>query len=155
MLAAHYKTRVIHMNFKRLGATYRAGLRLGLFFWLTFFVALPSWTADAPIGVEVIAQAYAERRSEVLVEAQGVVSKILKDDNHGHRHQRFIVKLANGQTVLIAHNIDLSPRLEGLIVGDMVQFKGEYIWNSHGGLVHWTHPDPSGKHPGGWLRKSR
>lgn len=147
------------MAINTFACTRQAGVRIGILlklclcFWLGI-VAAVGMAADAPIGVEVLAQAYAERRSDVLVEAQGVVSKLLKDDNHGHRHQRFILKLANGQTVLIAHNIDLAPRLEGLKVGDLVQFKGEYIWNSHGGLVHWTHSDPRGKHPTGWVRKA-
>ena len=48
--------------------------------------------------------------------------------------------------------IDIAPRLDGLAVGDQVAFRGVYEWNEQGGVVHWTHHDPSGEHPGGWLR---
>jgi hypothetical protein len=76
---------------------------------------------------------------------------LLPDDNEGSRHQRFIVELDGGHTVLIAHNIDLAPRVAPLEPGDPVQFSGEYAWNAKGGVVHWTHLDPRGTHPGGWI----
>jgi len=79
------------------------------------------------------------------------VSRILSDDNKGSRHQRFILRLSSGQTLLVAHNIDLAPRINNLQNGDSVQFYGEYEWNSTGGVIHWTHHDPGGQHVGGWL----
>ena len=102
---------------------------------------------DSPIG-----RAFSNRTSDVQVEGEGVVTRILSDDIEGSRHQRFIVRLASGQTVLISHNIDLAPRLEGLGEGDSVAFNGEYVWNAEGGLVHWTHHDPAGRHVAGWLK---
>ena len=81
-----------------------------------------------------------------------MVKKLLPDDNEGSRHQRFILSLPSGQTLLIAHNVDLAPRIPGLQVGDAVAFSGEYEWNSPGGVLHWTHHDPQRRHPGGWLQ---
>ena len=86
------------------------------------------------------------------IRGSGSVVRILSDDNDGSRHQRFILRLASGQTLLVAHNIDLAPRLAGIAVNDSVEFNGEYEWNSQGGVVHWTHHDPAGRHVGGWLR---
>ncbi|WP_372877123.1 DUF3465 domain-containing protein [Spongiibacter marinus] len=96
--------------------------------------------------------AYENRQSNLQLSGQGVVEKLLSDDLDGSRHQRFILRLASGQTLLVAHNIDLAPRINDLKVGDMVAFYGEYEWNQRGGVIHWTHHDPRGKHPHGWLK---
>ena len=102
-------------------------------------------------GVQEISSAYAAKASDIQVSSSGVVVKLLSDDNTGSRHQRFILKLSSGQTLLIAHNIDLAPKITSLQTGDSVQFLGEYEWNNKGGVVHWTHHDPAGRHQGGWL----
>jgi len=90
-------------------------------------------------------------RPGARVETTAVVERVLKDDRSGSRHQRFIVKLPSGQTLLISHNIDIAPRVEGLARGDTVSFSGIYEPNSKGGVVHWTHHDPSGRHAAGWI----
>ena len=102
-------------------------------------------------GAELIAQAIAEQRSDVQVSGSGKVHRTLPDDTQGSRHQRFIMKLSNGQTVLVAHNIDLAPRIPRLQRGDTVGFSGEYEYNAQGGVIHWTHHDPAGRHADGWL----
>ena len=101
-----------------------------------------------------IGRAFKNRTSNVQVEGEGVVARILADDLSGSRHQRFIVRLKSDQTVLIAHNIDIAPRVAGLQKGDSVRFYGEYVWNEKGGMVHWTHHDPEGTHAAGWLKHS-
>ena len=99
-----------------------------------------------------IARAFEERQSNIQVEGEGTVMRILPDDNVGSPHQRFIITTASGQTLLIQHNVDLAPRIEGMKVGDVVSFSGEYVWNDKGGLIHWTHNDPAGKHQAGWIK---
>jgi len=96
--------------------------------------------------------AYENRQSDVQVRGQGTVLRVLPDDNEGSRHQRFILEIETGQSLLIAHNIDLAPRVAGLNRGDTVEFYGEYEWNSRGGVIHWTHHDPKRRHVGGWLK---
>jgi hypothetical protein len=102
-------------------------------------------------GGDALENAYQTRASNVQVAGHGVVDRSLKDDDDGSRHQRFILRLASGRTLLVAHNIDLAPRIENLREGDTVRFFGEYEWNDKGGVLHWTHHDPQGRHVAGWL----
>lgn len=90
-------------------------------------------------------------RSGQQVKGSGRVVRILSDDNDGSRHQRFILETGTGQTLLVAHNIDLAPRISSLSTGDIVEFYGEYETNPQGGVIHWTHHDPQGRHVAGWL----
>ena len=122
---------------------------VALLAWLQLDDRAPA--LDTPGGSEV-AQAFADRASDRQVSGQGLVKKLLRDDNEGSRHQRFILALPSGQTLLVAHNVDLAPRIPGLQVGDVVAFSGDYEWNPQGGVLHWTHHDPQGRHPGGWLQ---
>ena len=121
------------------------------------YVQYPSWfsvapTAEAAQSDSALARAFENHAGNVQVQGQGTVIKILADDNDGSRHQRFIVRLDSGQTLLIAHNIDLASRVSPLSEGDAIEFNGEYEWNAKGGVVHWTHRDPAGRHPAGWLK---
>lgn len=99
-----------------------------------------------------VRKAFVEQTSDVQIQGQGKVKKVLPDDTKGSRHQKFIVQTDPEMTVLVAHNIDLAPRLPGLKEGDIVSFHGEYEWTDKGGVIHWTHKDPKGRHPDGWLR---
>ncbi len=107
--------------------------------------------SSRPGDSSVLTKAFEQRRSNLQVEATGIVSRVLADDNDGSRHQRIIVRVSPQQTVLIAHNIDLAPRVEAIKAGDSISFAGEYEWNSQGGVIHWTHRDPAGQHVAGWL----
>ena len=100
----------------------------------------------------ILKQAFKNKKSGLQVTGRGKVVRLLSDDVNGDRHQRFILQLANKQTLLIAHNIDIAPRLEGLKKDVVVAFYGQYEWNSKGGLIHWTHHDPDGVHVNGWLK---
>ena len=94
---------------------------------------------------------YNSKVSGVKVIVKGEVIKMLEDDNHGSRHQRFIIALNNRKTLLIAHNIDLAPRIENLTMNDTVLVCGEYEWNERGGVIHWTHKDSEKKHFDGYV----
>jgi Protein of unknown function (DUF3465) len=130
-----------------LAAAYFGGVESGL---------IPGRQQDAAVGTnrgdEVLAAAFEDRRRGVQVEGSGHVTRTLPDDNSGSRHQRFIVRLASGQTVLVAHNIDLANRVASVKAGDPIEFYGEYEWNAQGGVIHWTHRDPQRRHVDGWIK---
>lgn len=96
-------------------------------------------------------QAFQNKKSNIFVEGRGVVKKRLPDDSKGWRHQRFLVSISPEQTLLFAHNIDLASVVP-LGVGDSIQFRGEYVYNPKGGVMHWTHHDPKGEIEGGWIK---
>jgi len=116
------------------------------------FLILSAGSGSATrIDDDSIGRAFASRASGIQVEGEGAVVRVLPDDMNGSRHQRFIVELASGQTLLFAHNVDIAARVDGLEIGDSVRFSGEYIWNEKGGVIHWTHHDPKGRHVAGWI----
>jgi len=118
--------------------------------------SVPEWPAHVlPIpeglpreGVDA-GHAFQAKQSDVWVVGTGRVTRILRDDTKPPRHQRFVVDLA-GTTVLVAHNTDVAPRVP-VKRGDLVAFRGEYIWSAQGGTVHWTHRDRRDRKAGGWV----
>lgn len=105
----------------------------------------------APAGRDPAAEAFARGARGEWMHVEGVVDRLLADDNDGSRHQRFILRTSERHTVLVAHNIDLAPRLEGLREGEVLSLRGEYEWNDRGGLIHWTHHDPQRRLRGGYI----
>ena len=97
---------------------------------------------------------YAKADTGRWIEDTGFVWRLLTDDDDDSRHQRFIIRLSNKQTLLIAHNIELADRIP-LSLGDRVSFRGIYECSDLGGMVHWTHHDPLGAEDGGWVRYRR
>ena len=135
----------------------RSRSTLGLLLLVLAYAVLetfPSWTPGALPSQDdgSVARLFQEHRSGEMVEGAGTVERVLRDDQEGSRHQRFILRLDSGHTLLVSHNIDLAPRVAGLQGGDEVLFRGQYEWNESGGVLHWTHHDPDGRRQGGWLR---
>jgi hypothetical protein len=115
---------------------------------------------DAPAAAEAsvddgsLRRAIDARADDVPVTGSGEVVRLLPDDRDGSPHQRILLRVAGGGTVLVAHNLALAPRVAPLALGDRLEFAGDYVWNDKGGLVHWTHPDPQGRHRAGFLRRA-
>ena len=106
--------------------------------------------AGLQTGGDAVEQAFAAQRSGLWLETRGRVIRVLKDDNEGARHQKFILQLDGGHSVLVAHNIDLARRIPAR-EGVSLTVRGRYEWNDRGGVIHWTHHDPDGREQGGWI----
>lgn len=129
-----------------------------LYAWVLFVLPLSSCSSQNmsaadnkafPGQSEVLqAQQQGLKHVEVTVDAQ--VYKLLRDDTEGLPHQRFLIGLPNGTTVLIAHDTKMAPRVP-LNKGDWVRIHGEYIWTEKGGVIHWTHHTDTPRHEGGWI----
>ncbi len=137
------------------GMARRRGLR-----WLVLLLAIVSslqyFSIELPLGDDDVSaettlqRVFQQQASGIWVETEAVVVKRLRDDLHGSRHQRFIVRSPSGQTLLVSHNIDLAAKVP-LAKGDRIKLRGRYEWNDKGGLIHWTHHDPQGRRQGGWI----
>ena len=127
-------------------------LLLLLLFWVSnqwYKGKTPSNERETSQQLEI---AFVKQQSNIQVKGSGTIIKLLPDDIKGARHQKIVVRVNQNQTVLIAHNIDLAPRVEAVERGEQIFFAGEYEWNEKGGIIHWTHRDPNHRHPDGWLR---
>lgn len=102
-----------------------------------------------------IYQAFSQKNENQKTQVLGCgqVKKVLKDDNDGTRHQKFLISIDGYPqiTVLVAHNIDLAKRVDNITPNTPIRFYGEYIYNDKGGVLHWTHKDPTARHQDGWL----
>jgi hypothetical protein len=109
-------------------------------------------TVAAPPDDQAIVQDFQQHRSAVEVTADGTVIRQLPDSTGpSAAHERFIIRLrSGGLTLLIDHNLAIAPRVP-VRAGDHVIVHGEYIWNAQGGLIHFTHHDPQGRHEGGYI----
>ncbi len=100
---------------------------------------------------QTIVNAFKNQKSNLIVTATFQVKRILPDDTDGSRHQKAIVTLPSGLSLLLAHNIDLAERVP-MQRGDTIEVHGEYEYTEKGGVIHWTHHDPRGRHADGWIK---
>jgi hypothetical protein len=106
---------------------------------------------SAVLADDPAVRAFQARARGLVITVIGTVERILADDRDGSPHQRFIIRTPGDLTLLVAHNLDLAPRLQGLAPGERVTVLGEYEWNEQGGVMHWTHDDPRGQHVPGYI----
>ena len=90
------------------------------------------------------------QRVKVEVTVTARVKKLLPDDTRGLQHQKFLLILSNGTTILVANDLTYGQRVP-IEAGDVVKIHGEYIWNRLGGLIHWTHRSDTPRHESGWI----
>jgi hypothetical protein len=100
--------------------------------------------------------AWRSGRSHVEVTASGSVARVLGERaGPSGLHEGFLVHLrgadGHGLTVRVEDNVDVTGHIP-LRTGDDVVVRGEYIYDTRGGLIHYTHHDPRGHHSSGYVR---
>ena len=99
-------------------------------------------------------------KTEVTIDAK--VAEVMPDYNNprnGLTHEQFIIEMADGTDVFVAHDLNYAPRVP-LKVGEEVEIKGEWIPEpeQHGGMntigvLHWTHHSESEqRHQSGYIK---
>jgi hypothetical protein len=112
-------------------------------------VGVPAGSSISLAQAQII-KAQQDHADKTWITVLAPVYKNLPDDTEPPTHQRFLLKLDNGSTVLVAHNTELARRVP-IFPGNVVSIHGEYIWNEKGGVLHWTHHDPRGTIRGGYI----
>lgn len=94
-----------------------------------------------------------KKQKSVFTEAKNVkVIKLMRQDNRGAAHQRFIVQFPTGETLRAIYNLDLSEKVP-VSLGDTVNLGGELDYDSRTRepFMHWLHEDPIKKHTDGYV----
>jgi hypothetical protein len=118
-------------------------------------IAACSAGSDQPDNMAAV-QDVQQHRSGQEVTVQGTVAQLLPPNTSATgRHERFVIDVHTGsgdeQLILVAHNIDIAPEVP-LKEGDEVVVHGDLEIDSTGPVIHWTHHDPSGRHPPGFIK---
>jgi hypothetical protein len=90
------------------------------------------------------------QQSGEWVTLSGKVRRPLADTDGRYEHQRFIVQCADGLHVLVVNDVSLGHRVP-INVDRRITVRGQYIWDSQGGLVHFTHRANGGGASSGWI----
>jgi len=115
--------------------------------------ALHACAATEPADNPSLCEAYAAGRSHVEVVADGMVTRILGvQPGRVSPHEGFLMRLSSACSVIV--RVEVNTDFTGAIPlerGQQVLVKGEYEFYPLGGVIHWTHRDPRGRHAGGYI----
>jgi len=93
-------------------------------------------------GFAVVEHAFYDQRSGFMTEVTGRVVRILTANRKNASSQDFVIRLENGQSLLIGHDHSAGGKIP-LAVGDRVTVRGEYSWSETGGTIRKTRRDLS------------
>jgi hypothetical protein len=100
-----------------------------------------------------VCQSFSSQASKQEVLAEGRIAYVLGTSNGpSGEHEGFLLKLSGDCDLLVRveTNVDITGPVP-LRAGETVTVKGEYEFEPTGGVVHWTHHDPAGRHIGGYV----
>ncbi|HYL27023.1 MAG TPA: DUF3465 domain-containing protein [Candidatus Nitrosotalea sp.] len=120
---------------------------------LALAAALTACSATQSPDDAALCAAYSATRSHVEVVADGTITRLLGvQAGRVSPHEGFLLRLASGCALIVRveANTDFTGPIP-LAVGDHVLVKGEYEYYPLGGVVHWTHRDPRGRHENGYI----
>jgi hypothetical protein len=96
-------------------------------------------------------RAWQQRLSGVQLSMEGKISRVFSAGETDAGQQKFVLQLAQGQSVTVIHDATLGAAIEGLAVGETIEVSGEYHWTADGGIMRWTHRNPEDNRQAGWV----
>ncbi|HEY1429707.1 MAG TPA: DUF3465 domain-containing protein [Candidatus Tumulicola sp.] len=115
--------------------------------------ACASGGSSAPDNAAVC-RAFSAAQSHAEVTAQGtVVREFGVRPGRESAHEGFLMRLSSDCDVVVRveANVDFTGSF-ALRRGQTVEVRGEYEYYSSGGVIHWTHRDPRGRHADGYIK---
>jgi len=110
-------------------------------------------SAVRPDNAAALAEIAARRSGDEVV-VEGTVTRVFQE-SRGETgvHEHFDIRISSGvdeQDIDVADNITIG-RKAPVRRGDDVIVKGVLETDPSGPVIHWTHHDPSFRHPGGFV----
>jgi hypothetical protein len=108
--------------------------------------------AEQPNNAQ-ICSLYASGSSGAEVIGHGTVLGVLGTrGGPSGEHEGFLLKLDQQCDLLlrVETNVDITGPVP-LEVGEVVTVKGQFEDDANGGVIHWTHHDPRGRHVSGYV----
>jgi hypothetical protein len=96
---------------------------------------------------------YGSQSTNQEVIARGKVADILGTrSGRSGSHEGFLLKLDGDcdLTLKVETNVSITGPVP-IRRGEIVIVKGEYVYDPLGGILHWTHHDPEGRHIAGYV----
>lgn len=124
-------------------------------FWFAGFALMAPAACASPQTPDdaAVCAAYNAQRSGVEVVAAGKVTRLLGvAPGRTSPHEGFLMRLDSGCDVVV--RVEVNTDFTGEIplrTNEPVEVKGEYEYYSRGGVIHWTHHDPRGRHENGYV----
>ncbi|HEV3092724.1 MAG TPA: DUF3465 domain-containing protein [Candidatus Cybelea sp.] len=116
--------------------------------------SLCACAASQPTDDRAVCGAFSAARSGVEVVAGGSITRIFGvRPGRTSPHEGFLMHLDSGcdLVVRVEVNTDFTGDIP-LRAGENVAVKGEYEYYPRGGVIHWTHRDPRGRHENGYVQ---
>lgn len=120
----------------------------------TLATLLAACAAQTAPDNAAVCDAFRAGRSHVEVVAAATVTRVLGvASGRVSPHEGFLMQLTSDCRVVVRveANTDFTGAF-ALVRGDRVVVKGEYEYYPIGGVIHWTHRDPRGRHEGGFIQ---
>jgi hypothetical protein len=99
---------------------------------------------------QIVAAAQSHRRVDYVEGSGLVVIRLLPDDTSGLQHQKWVVRLSDGEEMQAVYNSDMCERVP-IKVGDVISMGGMFLYTEIGPMLHWLHFDPKGNRPDGYV----
>ena len=100
-----------------------------------------------------VCSAYGAQRSGVEVVATGTIVHLFGvEPGRTSPHEGFLMRLDSGCSLIV--RVEVNTDFTGDIPlrdDERVTVKGEYEYYPRGGVIHWTHHDPRGRHENGFV----